>query len=85
MNKSSLSAWQERRGMRSESDRRIIAERASAHLPQVSPITISDEDIAALKAAFIRRFDEDAPRTETLFAVMQIGRRIEAREREQAA
>jgi hypothetical protein len=38
--------------------------------------------MAAIKAAHIRRFDEDLPRTETLMAVAMIGYRIALRDGE---
>lgn len=76
-----LSVWAERRPARTESERAQIAEDRSSHLPTVNTTgVISDGDIMALKAAFIRRFDEDLPRTETLFAVANIGYRMALRD-----
>jgi len=76
-----LSAWSERRPPRTETERAAIAEKYAAHLPETSIyVSISDEDMNAAKAAFIRRFDEDLPRTETLMAVMHIGYRMALRD-----
>lgn len=76
-----LSAWSERRPQRSEKDRAQLAERLSAHLPKPQEsVSVSDADIDAMKAAFIRRFDEDLPRTETLMAVAHIGYRMAMRD-----
>ena len=78
---SGLSAWSERRPELTEAGRAAHAERFAAHLPKAaSPISISDDDINAIKAAFIRRFNEDLPRTETLFAVANIGYRMALRD-----
>lgn len=72
-----LSAYAERRPKRTAADRKAIAEKYAAHLPKIgAPVVLSDADIKAMKAAFISRFDEDLPRTETLFAVAMIGYRI---------
>lgn len=79
--KHELSAWAERRPERTEADRSAIADQYAAHLPKPKqPVRLSDQDIDAMKAAFIRRFDEDLPRTETLFAVAQVGYRIALRD-----
>ncbi len=76
-----LSTWAERRPPRTEHARHQISERYSAHLPEtVSGRTISDRDLNAMKAAFIKRFDEDLPRTETLMAVANIGYRMALRD-----
>lgn len=80
-----LSAWAENRPARTESERSEIADRYAAHLPERSEGDrskghLSDADIDAMKAAFIRRFDEDLPRTETLFAVAAIGYRMALRD-----
>lgn len=77
---SELSAWAENRPKRSEHDRAMIAKKYSAHLPESPTIHLSDQDMLALKAAFIRRFDEDLPRTETLMAVAGIGYRMALRD-----
>lgn len=82
-----LSAWAERRPERTEAQRAKIADGLAAHLPTL-PLTgrtWSDADIDAMKAAFIRRFDEDLPRTETLFAVAAIGYRIALRDLEKVS
>lgn len=77
----SLSAWPERRPSRTESERAEIAERFASHLPKPEVIHITGErDINAMRAAFIRRFDEQLPRTETLFAVAAIGYRMALRD-----
>lgn len=39
-------------------------------------IVWSDQDVARMRAAFQKRFDEPVPRTETLFAVAAEGVRI---------
>lgn len=75
-----LNAWAERRPSRSEGDRAKIAISYSAHLPEVLGVLVSDADLDAMKAAFIRRFDEDLPRTETLMAVAMIGYRMAIRD-----
>ena len=64
-----------------EAERRSVAEVAARHLPKQRNVgSISDEDIAAMRAAFKRRFDEDLPRTETLMAVAHIGYRMALRD-----
>ena len=74
-----LSAWAERRPRRTEHERGMIAEQAAAHLPfPTTAPSISNADLDA--AAFIRRFDEDLPRTETLMAVAHVGYRIALRD-----
>lgn len=71
----------EDRPHRSEHDRAMFAEEVSAHLPAPdATVFISDDDLKAIKAAFIRRFDEDLPRTETLMAVAHIGYRMALRD-----
>lgn len=72
-----LSAWAERRPSRTASERTFAKEYFSRHLPEASEgAPFSDADMDAIKAAFIMRFDEDLPRTETLMAVAMIGYRI---------
>lgn len=81
MRESWRSAWSERRPPRTEHERGLIASQASDHLPVVSStVHFSDNDLDAMKAAFIRRFDEDLPRTETLMAVTMIGYRMALRD-----
>jgi hypothetical protein len=82
MDRKSLSAWSEQRPERTESDRSAIAKRFAAHLPEAlaRSTPISDADLDAMKAAFIRRFDEDLPRTETLMAVAHVGYRMALRD-----
>lgn len=75
-----LSAWSERRPERSEHARHLVADRYASHLPSKAIGSISDRDLNAMKAAFIRRFDEDLPRTETLMAVAAIGYRMALRD-----
>ena len=77
-----LSPWPEQRPQRTEAERIAFAERASAHLPEPARdgTVISDEDLAAMKAAFARRFNEELPRTETLMAVAHIGYRMALRD-----
>lgn len=78
-----LAVWAERRPQRSESERSQIANRYASHLPlATSPVNVSDADLSAMRAAFIRRFDEDLPRTETLMAVAHIGYRMALRDRD---
>lgn len=72
-----LSAWSERRPERSASDRGSIAAAYSRHLPPLpTGVSWSEDDMRAMKAAFIARFDEDLPRTESLMAVAAVGFRI---------
>lgn len=81
MSKHVLSAWAERRPERTESDRSRIAADAACHLPKpASIVCVLDADLDAMKAAFIRCFDEDLPRTETLMAVAHIGYRMALRD-----
>jgi hypothetical protein len=75
-----LSADAERRPPRTEADRSEIARRYSSHLPEAGQVYFTEEDDMAVKAAFIRRFDEDLPRTETLMAVAHIGYRMALRD-----
>ncbi len=76
-----LSAWAERRPERTERQRAEIAEKHAAHLPTTAGVVrVSDADLDAMKAAFIRRFDEDLPRTETLMSVAKIGYRMALRD-----
>jgi hypothetical protein len=76
-----ISAWPERRPPRTEEERGAIADRFAAHLPKKpNPGVIGEEDILAMRAAFIRRFDEQLPRTETLMAVAHIGYRMALRD-----
>lgn len=76
-----LSAWAERRPPRTESERHDIRQRYSSHLPTATTgRVIGDDDLNAMKAAFIARFDEDLPRTETLMAVANIGYRMALRD-----
>jgi hypothetical protein len=75
-----LSAWSERRPERSESERKRIADHYASHLPTADVTLVSDKDTKAMKAAFIKRFDEDLPRTETLCAVAKIGYRMAVRD-----
>jgi hypothetical protein len=75
--KPELSAFADSRPVASASERREIAVQYAAHLPPiVDGISWSDADIDAMKAAFIKRFDENLPRTETLMAVAAIGYRV---------
>lgn len=77
----SLSAWPERRPARTENERTRIAEAYASHLPKPTGVgRVSDEDLDAMRAAFIRRFDEELPRTETLMAVARIGYRMALRD-----
>ncbi len=81
MEEHELSTWSERRPQRTESDRAKIADKASSHLPLPNrTVMMGDDDLRAMRAAFIRRFDEDLPRTETLMAVAMIGYRIALRD-----
>lgn len=67
--------------MLSEGDRNLVAEKASEHLPKPpAMISVSDQDDVAMKAAFRRRFNEDVPRTETLYSVAAIGYRMALRD-----
>lgn len=67
----------------SEAERTATADAASAHLPVIPEnlcLFWSDADVAAMRAAFRKRFNEDVPRTETLFAVAAIGYRASLRD-----
>jgi len=76
-----ISAWPERRPKRTAEQRAATAERFSAHLPDpAKTVRVGDDDLAAMKAAFIGRFDEQLPRTETLMAVAHIGYRMAVRD-----
>ena len=76
-----LSAWPERRPERTESERVAIAEQYAAHLPKCrSSVSVDSRDLDAIRAAFIRRFDETLPRTETLMAVAHVGYRMALRD-----
>jgi hypothetical protein len=69
--------------MKSEQERWDIADAAAAHLPEIPPgncIYWSEADVAAMRAAFAKRFNENQPRTETLFAVAVIGYRAALRD-----
>lgn len=78
-----LSPWPERRPHRTEGDRSRFATAMSAHLPipdAAMVVHFSDDDMKAMKAAFIMRFDEQLPRTETMMAVAHIGYRMALRD-----
>lgn len=78
-----LSPWPEQRPERTEGDRSKFAEYMSAHLPKPDTFKVihfSEEDLDAIKAAFIRRFDEPLPRTETMMCVACIGYRMALRD-----
>lgn len=78
-----LSPWPEQRPQRSESDRARSAAEMSAHLPLIEAFKVvhfSDDDMLAMKAAFIKRFDEELPRTETMMCVACIGYRMALRD-----
>lgn len=77
-----VSPWPERRPQLTEDERHAFAERLAAHLPkpEADGTVISDADLAAMKAAFVKRFNEQLPRTETLFAVARIGYRMALRD-----
>lgn len=76
-----LSAWSERRPKRTADQRIQLARQAAEHLPRPDSIVhVSDADLRAMKAAFIQRFDEDLPRTETMMAVAHIGYRMALRD-----
>lgn len=80
---SQLSPWPEQRPERCEGDRVRFAEHMSAHLPKpdaFSMIHFSEADLNAIKAAYIRRFDEQLPRTETMMAVASVGYRMALRD-----
>ena len=78
---SALSAWPERRPPRTARERRAIAEEAASHLPKTEAIVhFSDNDLRAMKAAFIQQFDEQLPRTEALMAAAHIGYRMALRD-----
>lgn len=80
---SNISVWSNDRPERTEKQRALIAAAAAVHLPEPpNTVHISDVDLNAMKAAFIRRFDEDLPRTETLMAVAHIGYRMALRDRQ---
>jgi hypothetical protein len=75
--KPELSAYASFRPSTDAGERREIARRYSAHLPPMpGGLLWSESDLDAMKAAFIKRFDENLPSTETLMAVAAIGYRI---------
>jgi len=64
-----------------EGERAMLADQLAAHLPEPpAPVFVSNDDMRAMKAAYIRRFNEDLPRTETLMAVAHIGYRMALRD-----
>lgn len=79
-----LSPWPEQRPQPYEGgDRARFAEEMSAHLPKPDAFKVihySDEDIRAIKAAYIKRFNEELPRTETMMCVASIGYRMALRD-----
>jgi hypothetical protein len=76
-----LSANPENRPLLSEQERWEFARKKAAHLPLRPDVgVLSNQDIEAMKAAFIVRFNENLPRTETLFAVAGIGYRMALRD-----
>ena len=76
-----ISAWPERRPKLSESKRSETAEYFAGHLPKAERgRAIDDADLNAMRAAFIRRFGEQLPRTETLMAVANVGYRMALRD-----
>ncbi len=79
-----LSPWPEQRPVPyEEGERSRFAEETSAHLPKSDAfkvISFSDEDIRAIKAAYIKRFNEELPRTETMMCVAAIGYRMAIRD-----
>lgn len=77
-----LSPWPEQRPQRSEAERAQFAREQSAHLPvpEGDGTLVSDDDLAAMKAAHAKRFNEQTPRTETLMAVANIGYRMALRD-----
>lgn len=82
-----LSPWPEQRPPRTEAERSRFAEEQSAYLPKPAGdgTLISDQDLAAMKAAFAKRFNEQLPRTETLMAVAHIGYRMALRDMPEVA
>ena len=65
----------------SEAERSRHDRKMAEHLPiPITGMPVSDADIAAMRSAFKRRFDEDLPRTETLMAVAAIGYRMALRD-----
>jgi hypothetical protein len=67
--------------MKTEQERHQEADIAASHLPKVrDPISVSNADEAAMRAAFKKRFNEELPRTETLYAVAAIGYRMAMRD-----
>lgn len=78
-----LAVFPQDRPDRTEADRSEIARGYSTHLPEPNDtVYVSNEDLNAMRAAFIRRFDERLPRTETLMAVANIGYRMALRDAE---
>jgi hypothetical protein len=76
-----LSAWPESRPKRNESERAADAAYFARHLPEVwHSVLVENVDLDAMRAAFIRRFGEQLPRTETLMAVAHIGYRMAIRD-----
>ena len=76
-----ISPWPERRANRTACERAKIADDAAGHLPKPEGVVdVSDDDLDAMKAAFMRRFDEELSRTETLMCVANIGYRMALRD-----
>lgn len=76
-----LSAWPERRPERTAHERAADAAYYARHLPEVGhPVSVADDDLDAMRAAFVRRFGEQLPRTETLMAVAHVGYRMALRD-----
>ena len=72
-----LDVWLEK----TEAERSDYAREASSHLPPISePFLVSDADLTAMRAAFVARFDEPLPKSETLMRVAAIGYRMAIRD-----
>ena len=65
---------------RTEIERFEEARSQSSHLPPIVGVRCSSDDVLALQSAFIAKFDEDLPQTETLMAVALIGYRMAVRD-----
>lgn len=82
-----LSPWPEQRRPRTEAERAAFAAAQSAHLPMPDAfrfVHMSDDDLAAMKAAFVKRFNEELPRTETMMCVAMVGYRMALRDAPEA-
>lgn len=71
-----INAWLEQHSHGDATKRAEMARRLSGHLPTPNALVYwSEADAAAMKAAFLARFDDPLPPSESLSAVAMIGYR----------